>query len=76
MVESASASAVLQADGAAAALNASLLQAAAAAAASGLESGIIIPPAEIKIVVDKTASAVAKHGRSFEDKILSSAQVR
>ena len=31
--------------------------------------GVIIPPPDIKGVVDKTATFVAKHGAQFEDKI-------
>lgn len=34
--------------------------------------GVIIPPPEIRAVVDKTAQFVAKNGKSFEQRILSS----
>lgn len=36
--------------------------------------GIIIPPPEIKAVVDKTAQFVGKNGRAFEQRILNSAE--
>ena len=38
----------------------------------GKVTGIIIPPPEIRAVVDKTAQFVAKNGKSFENKILQS----
>jgi splicing factor 3A subunit 1 len=43
-------------------------------AVQGKVQGIIIPPPDIRAVVDKTAAFVAKHGKSFEDKILGSAE--
>lgn len=43
-----------------------------AEASSGRVVGIIKPPPEIKAVVDKTAQFVARNGKSFEDRILSS----
>lgn len=36
--------------------------------------GLIIPPPDIRAVVDKTAAFVAKLGKSFEEKILNSAE--
>ena len=39
-------------------------------ASQGKASGIIIPPPEIRAVVDKTAQFVARNGKSFEQKIL------
>jgi splicing factor 3A subunit 1 len=36
--------------------------------------GVIIPPPEIRAVVDKTAQFVAKNGKSFEQRILSSGE--
>ena len=38
--------------------------------------GIIRPPLQIRAVVDKTASFVAKNGRAFENKIINSAKGR
>jgi splicing factor 3A subunit 1 len=46
--------------------------AAAAQSVQGKVVGVIIPPPEIRAVVDKTAQFVAKHGKSFEQKILNS----
>jgi splicing factor 3A subunit 1 len=43
-------------------------------AAQGKVTGVIIPPPEIRAVVDKTAAFVAKIGKSFEQRILSSAE--
>lgn len=37
---------------------------------SGKVVGVIIPPPEIRAVVDKTAQFVAKNGKSFEQKIM------
>ena len=34
--------------------------------------GIILPPPEIRAVVDKTAQFVARNGKGFEQKVLSS----
>ncbi len=36
--------------------------------------GIIVPPPEIRAVVDKTAHFVAKNGKSLEQRILSSSE--
>lgn len=38
----------------------------------GKVTGVIIPPPEIRAVVDKTAQYVAKAGKSFEQRILDS----
>ena len=38
-------------------------------ASQGKVSGLIIPPPDIRAVVDKTAAFVAKHGKSFEEKV-------
>ena len=46
----------------------------AAQSAQGKGVGVIIPPPEIRAVVDKTAQFVAKHGKSFEQKILNSSE--
>jgi splicing factor 3A subunit 1 len=43
-------------------------------AKQGKVTGIIIPPPEIRAVVDKTAQFVARNGKSFETKILSSGE--
>jgi len=43
-------------------------------AAQGRVTGVIIPPPDIRAVIDKTASFVAKNGTSFEQKILNSAE--
>ena len=43
-------------------------------AMSGRVTGVIIPPPDIRAVVDKTALFVAKNGKSFEEKILNSAE--
>jgi len=40
----------------------------------GKVTGLIIPPPEIRAVVDKTAQFVAKNGKSFENKILNSGE--
>jgi splicing factor 3A subunit 1 len=45
---------------------------AAASAQQGRVTGIIIPPPEIRAVVDKTANYAAKFGKSFEQKLLNS----
>ena len=37
-------------------------------------SGIIRPPPEIRATADKTAAYVAKNGRAFEERILSSSR--
>lgn len=42
-------------------------------ACQGKVSGVIIPPPEIRAVVDKTAQFVGKNGKSFEQRILASA---
>jgi len=36
--------------------------------------GVIIPPPDIRAVVDKTAQFVGKNGKSFEQRILNSAE--
>jgi len=38
----------------------------------GKVSGIIVPPPEIRVIVDKTAQYVAKNGKSFEQRIMNS----
>ena len=43
-------------------------------ASQGKVTGLILPPPDIRAVVDKTAAFVAKHGKSFEEKILGSAE--
>jgi splicing factor 3A subunit 1 len=43
-------------------------------AVQGKVVGVIIPPPEIRAVVDKTAQFVAKNGKSFEQRILSSSE--
>ena len=43
-------------------------------ATQGKVTGVIIPPPEIRAVVDKTASFVAKIGKSFEQRVLNSAE--
>ncbi len=35
----------------------------------GAVQGVIIPPPDIKAIVEKTASFTAKHGAQFEEKI-------
>ena len=45
----------------------------AAAQQQGKIVGVIIPPPDIRAVVDKTAQFVAKNGKNFETKILNSA---
>jgi hypothetical protein len=37
-------------------------------------SGVIIPPPDIRSVVDKTAQFVARNGKSFESRILNSSE--
>lgn len=44
----------------------------AAAPAQGRVTGVIIPPPDIRAIIDKTATFVAKNGASFEQKILNS----
>jgi splicing factor 3A subunit 1 len=39
-------------------------------AVHGKVVGVIIPPPDIRSVVDKSAESVAKNGKSFEEKIL------
>ena len=41
-------------------------------AQQGRVTGVIIPPPEIRAVADKTASFVAKFGKSFEQKVIAS----
>jgi hypothetical protein len=43
-------------------------------AKQGKVTGIIIPPPDIRAVVDKTAQFVARNGKSFEQRILSSGE--
>eukprot|EP00601_Ochromonadales_sp_CCMP2298_P034629 CAMPEP_0173362520 /NCGR_PEP_ID=MMETSP1144-20121109/21849_1 /TAXON_ID=483371 /ORGANISM="non described non described, Strain CCMP2298" /LENGTH=227 /DNA_ID=CAMNT_0014312315 /DNA_START=181 /DNA_END=861 /DNA_ORIENTATION=- len=43
-------------------------------AAQGKVTGVIIPPPEIRAVVDKTALFVARNGKSFEQRILASGE--
>lgn len=43
-------------------------------ASQGKVVGVIIPPPEIRAVVDKTAQFVGKNGKSFEQRILNSAE--
>lgn len=43
-------------------------------AKQGKVTGVIIPPPEIRAVVDKTAQFVARNGKSFEQRILSSGE--
>eukprot|EP01035_Chromulina_nebulosa_P019805 gene19805-25747_t len=40
----------------------------------GKVTGVIVPPPDIRAVVDKTATFVARNGKSFEQKILNSAE--
>ena len=40
----------------------------------GKVTGIIIPPPDIRAVVDKTAQFVARNGKSFEERILASSE--
>jgi splicing factor 3A subunit 1 len=40
---------------------------------SGKVQGVIIPPPDIRAVVDKTAQFVARHGKEFEQKIIEKA---
>ena len=42
-------------------------------ARSGKVTGVIIPPPDIKAICDKTAQFVARNGKSFEERILNSA---
>ena len=44
------------------------------AAIQGKVTGVIIPPPEIRAVVDKTAIFVARNGKSFEQRILGSSE--
>ena len=44
-----------------------------AGAMQGRVTGVIIPPPDIRAVADKTAQFVARNGKSFEQKILGSA---
>jgi splicing factor 3A subunit 1 len=46
----------------------------AAGAVQGKVTGLIIPPPDIRAIIDKTAIFVAKNGSSFEQKILNSAE--
>lgn len=46
----------------------------AASALQGKVTGVIIPPPDIRTVVDKTAMFVAKNGKSFETRILNSGE--
>ena len=43
-------------------------------AIQGKVTGVIIPPPEIRAVVDKTAQFVGKNGKTFEHRILESAE--
>jgi hypothetical protein len=43
-------------------------------AKQGKVTGVIIPPPEIRAVVDKTAQFVARNGKSFEKRILESGE--
>ena len=43
-------------------------------AVQGKVVGVIIPPPEIRAVVDKTALFVGRNGKSFEQRILSSSE--
>ena len=43
-------------------------------AKQGKVTGVIIPPPEIRAVVDKTAQFVARNGKSFEQRILDSGE--
>ena len=43
-------------------------------AKQGKVTGVIIPPPEVRAVVDKTAQFVARNGKSFEQRILSSGE--
>lgn len=45
-----------------------------ARAKQGKVTGVIIPPPEIRAVVDKTAQFVARNGKSFEKRILESGE--
>lgn len=49
-----------------------MLEEESAKAQQGKVTGVIIPPPDIRAVVDKTAMFVAKHGKSFEQRILNS----
>ena len=40
----------------------------------GKVTGVIIPPPDIRAVVDKTAQFVARNGKSFEERILASSE--
>jgi splicing factor 3A subunit 1 len=41
---------------------------------SGKIVGVIIPPPDIRLVVDKTALFVSRNGKSFEQRILASGE--
>lgn len=41
-------------------------------ASQGKVTGVIIPPPDIRAVVDKTAQFVGKNGKNFEERILNS----
>lgn len=43
-------------------------------AKQGKVTGVIIPPPDIRAVVDKTAQFVAKNGKAFEQRILGSGE--
>ena len=43
-------------------------------AGQGKVAGVIIPPPDIRAVVDKTAQFVGKNGKSFEQRILDSSE--
>jgi splicing factor 3A subunit 1 len=43
-------------------------------ASSGKIVGVIIPPPDIRLVVDKTALFVSRNGKSFEQRILASGE--
>ena len=40
----------------------------------GRVTGLIIPPPDIRAIVDKTAAFVARNGKSFEQRILASGE--
>lgn len=44
------------------------------ASSSGKVVGVIIPPPDIRLVVDKTALFVSRNGKSFEQRILASGE--
>jgi hypothetical protein len=45
-----------------------------ASGSQGKVTGVIIPPPDIRAVVDKTAQFVARNGKSFEQRILNSGE--